>query len=551
MAVVREYGVLGPLEARVDGRSVDITTPKLRVLLAALLVSANRVVPVERLVGYLWDEPPASARKTVQIYVLRLRRLLGDDPDRPDVILTRPDGYLVSVADEHLDLSRFTAAATAAGRTDDPAGQAALLDRAEASWRGPALADVPSDSLRREVGPWLAEERVRAAERRARAYLELGRHAELVGDLVLLTEEHPWREPLWAHLVIALHRSGRQADALATYRAVDQRFRTELGVDVGPELRAAHQAVLSAERPVGQLPADLRGFAGRHAELAALEALLSADDSPVALISGAPGVGKTALAVRAAHRVRSRFPDGQLHADLRGFAAEPALEPAVVLARFLAALGVPPGRVPAELDERAAMFRSVVADRRVLIVLDDAASPAQVRPLLPGVPGCAVLLTSRHDLRGLGVRQALDRVRLSELDPAGALAVLAAQLGPDRCAAEPEAVSRLAALCGYLPLALRIAGAHLSADPYRRVSDYAASLSGPDRLARLSVDGDESSALLSAYTRSCAGLRPDDRTTLRRLASVGDFGSTEAAELLGTSPWRRCACWTGWPRSTW
>ncbi|MGX7824615.1 BTAD domain-containing putative transcriptional regulator [Actinokineospora sp. 24-640] len=528
------------MEVRVDGRQVEVSTPKLRVLLAALLARANRSVPVDRLVEHLWgDRPPASARKSLQIYVLRLRRLLADDPRRPALILTRPDGYLITVGDDALDLARFTAAVAASERAGSTAERAEWLDRAEACWRGPALADVPADALRQEVAPWLEEERVRAAERRAGAYLELGRHHEVLGDLVRLTGEHPWRETLWARLILALHRCGRQADALGVYRDLDRRFRAELGIDVGPELRAAHRAVLAAPAAVGGLPSDVRGFAGHGERLAEVEALLSAEqaDGPsIVLVCGAPGVGKTAFAVRLAHRLRARFPDGQLHVDLRGFAAETPLTPSEVLGRFLGALDVARERVPDDLDGRAALFRGLLADRRMLVVLDDARSAGQVQPLLPGIPGVAVLITSRDDLRALAVRQALDRVRLPALDPAAAMAVLAAQIGQARAAAEPAALARLAGLCAHLPLALRIAGAHLAADPHRTVADLAADLAGPGRLAALSIDGDDGPSVLTSVARSWTALRADDRAALCALSALGEFSSTEAARLLGTSP---------------
>lgn len=431
------FWVLGPLEVVRDGQRVAVNAPKLRVLLAALLVRPNATVSVDQLAERLWGEQaPPTARKSVQLYVLRLRRLLCDDTAPAPLIHTRPDGYLIRLEPERLDLLRFqrlTEAARDAARAGDRLAELSRLNEALACWRGPALSDVPSESLQREVVAQLAEDRLRATEQRMQVQLALGRHREIISELVQLTKEHPWQEPFWVQLILALQRSDRLADALDTYRTVHRMFGDELGIEPGPQLQRLHRTILAespefaapagAEEPappltICQLPADVHRFVGRTDPIDELTGLASAEDDErrrVVVISGPPGVGKTALAVHVAHLLRPRFADGQLYVNLQGHAADPAVAPAVALARFLGALGVSRDRIPGELEDRAALYRSVLSGRKMLLLLDNAAHADQVRPLLPGEPGCTVLITSRNDLRGLTVSPGADQLPLGVL----------------------------------------------------------------------------------------------------------------------------------------
>ncbi|MGW5052660.1 BTAD domain-containing putative transcriptional regulator [Actinokineospora sp. NPDC004072] len=528
------FRVLGQLAVLAGGRPVRLSAGKLHVMLAALLVNANQVVTIDQLADALWGaDPPAEARRTVQVYAVRLRRALGDDASAPRLVHTHPDGYSIEVAPDALDLTAFqrlraeAAAADAAGRH---ATAADLLAEALELWRGPALSGLRSDALQRDVVPRLAEERLLAIEHRVDLQLRLGRHREVVAELVRLTGEHPWREELWAQLVTALHRCGRQADAHAAYRKVRDLLRAELGVDPGERLRRAHQALLADAEPeqaaapppnpapVSQLPLGVRRFVGRAEHIARLTELLTADAvTPVVAISGPPGVGKTALALHVAHRLRDRFPDGQLYLNLRGFSAEPPVCACSALTRFLGDLGVPTGQQPVDVEDRAALFRSLLAGRRFLVVLDNAHHPDQVRPLLPATPGCAVLVTSRDDLRGLAATHDVDHLPVGVLTEAESAGVLADLLGGR---AEPAAVAELARSCAYLPLALRIAGANLAASPHRPVADYTAELARHGRVAGLAVDGDEQSAVRTAFDLSYLRLLPADQALFRLLGAV-------------------------------
>lgn len=533
------FGVLGPLVVMRDGRAEHLNGPKLRILLATLLLRANAVVPVSVIVRRLWEEdPPPTGRKTVQMYVLRLRRLLDDA-----VIETYPDGYLLRVGSEALDLARFRRSVRAA-RAASPNDELELLGAALRCWRGPVLEDVLSESLHREDVFPLVEELLRVQERFFDVSLELGRHRDVIGDLVRLTEEHPWHEAFWAQLITALHHTGRRADALQAYRTVRRRMTAELGVEPGAHLRQVHQAVLLADTAgtpplpaVAQLPSDVRRFIGRAAAIARLDELAfapgGADRNIV--ITGPPGIGKTALAVHVAHRWRYRFPDGQLYVNLQGFAADPPLSASTALTRFLGALGFARDQVPVEMGEQSALLRSALTGRRMVLLLDNAADAEQARPLLPGHPGCVVLITSRHDLRGLVVSPGAAVLPLDVFGAEESHAVLADMLGSDRVAAETDAVEQLAKTCAHLPLALRIAGANLAADPGCSVADYTTELHTRGRLAALEIDGDEQTAVRAAFDQSYRRLRVEDQALFRLLGLVPgpDIGLAAAAALAG------------------
>ncbi len=421
----------------------------------------------------------------------------------------------------------------------------------------PATLAVEAEAAR------LEEQRLAALEARIDADLACARHAVLIPELRKLVLDYPLRERLWGQLVLALYRSGRQADALSAYREIHQLLEAELGVEPGAALRRLHQRILSADAALDaparsapgaratpapvprQLSADVAGFTGRGEHLRRLGQLLGGDgQGPAALviaaIVGTAGVGKTALAVHWAHQVAGRFADGQLYVDLRGVARRPPLPPAEALAQLLRALGVPAAQVPPELEEAAGTYRSLLAGRRVLVVLDNAASPDQVRPLLPGSPTCLVVVTSRNQLRGLVAK---DDARLLTLDVLGrdeAAALVGRVIGDARVRAEPAATAELARLCAHLPLALRIAGANLADHPGQPIADYTAELAEGDRLAKLVVGGDEQTAVRSSLDLSYQRLAPPERRLFRLLGLVPgpDVSAAAAAALAGTTPER-------------
>jgi DNA-binding SARP family transcriptional activator len=534
-----EFRVLGPLEVTCAGRAVPIGAGKQRVVLAALLLRAGETVSVDRLIEHLWhDRQPAGARDTLYAYVMRLRKALvaGGLPAR--LIQTAASGYTIEVEPASLDLHRYrdlVGRAAPAATAGDLAAEAALLRGALDLWRGEVLANVPSESLVQEMAP-LLEERLQVWERRVDVDLRLGRAGELVGPLRALVEEHPARERFWAQLMLALYRSGRQAEALDAYRTVSTFLADELGVDPGADLRSTHRAILIGEeagvvsRPTTtptQLPPAPPDFVGRADLVDRVCALLSGDRASAAVtVSGSPGVGKSALALRVAHRLSGRFPDGQLYADL-GAEEQP-------LPRFLGALGVPPDRVPAAPDEQERLYRSRLAGRRVLVVLDNAAAADQVRPLLTGDPACPVLVTSRHTLPTLAAFHGARPVPVDVLTPAEARYLLGGMLGDDVVAAEPAAVAELARLCEYLPLALRIAAARLITRPWPRVADYVLELRADDRLSALAIDGDTGS-VRAAIDDSYTALDPDLRRFFRQLSLIpaGELTLRAVAALAG------------------
>ena len=571
-----ELCVLGPLELTVAGSTVRLGGHKQRLLLAALVCHANKVVSTGRLLQQLWDqEPPPSARKNLQTYVLNLRRMLGD----PGRVAHRPPGYSLVLGDGELDVERFRAlverarAAMAAARPGEAHG---LLKQALALWRGPAFADLDDAPTMLEETTALEEERLAATELRAEAELALGRHAELVPELSSLVAAQPLRERLRAQLMLALYRSGRQAEALAVYRQARQVMVEELGLEPGEDLRELERAILAGDRALdppasaaagaratapAQLPADVAEFTGRVVGLERLDALLTAgrDEGgaggpaegradggaeggavPIGAITGAAGVGKTALAVHWAHRVSGRFPDGQLYVDLHGYAATSPLRPIQALAALLRALGVAADRVPVEVEEAAGLYRSLLARKQVLVILDNAANATQVRPLLPGSSGCAVLVTSRDRLAGLIAREGARRLALGVLGPEESLTLLGRVLADGRVEAELPAARELARLCGLLPLALRIAAANLACQPDQTLAGYVAELRAGDRLERLSVDNDPQAAVRAAFDCSYAALTPDARLAFRRLGLVpGPDFSLPALARLTAAPVER------------
>jgi DNA-binding SARP family transcriptional activator/tetratricopeptide (TPR) repeat protein len=552
-----EFGLLGPLAVRCGDTVMPVQAGKQQAVLAALLLNANRIVSVGELAETLWGPvPPQSARVTVQNYVSRLRKALGDEGHSR--ICTRQRGYVISVADAELDTTRFEAILGAARRAamDGAWDTAAAQARAAlALWRGAPLADVESELLAVREVPRLAEMRLQAMETRIDADLHLGRHAEMTGELRQLASAHPLREHLHALLMLTLYRSGRQAEALAAYQAARRVLLEELGTEPGRELRSLHQQMLAADpclelpqQPTAmpsvprELPAAVPHFVGRASELTALTGLLNraGEQDPGALvvsaISGTPGVGKTALAIRWAHQVADRFPDGQLHANLRGFAASgiPAT-PAETIRGFLDVLGVPPERIPSAPEAQAGLFRSLLAKRKMLVVLDNARDEQQVRPLLPASPGSLVLVTSRSQLGGLAAADGAQLLTLDVLTHAEAVRLLTTRLGSGRAAAEPAAVDRIASLCACLPLALAVAAARAAARPRFPLSALAAELADTaDRLDALD-GGDPATSVRAVFSWSCQRLSHESARMFRLLGlhPGPDISVPAAASLAG------------------
>ncbi|GGN11955.1 SARP family transcriptional regulator [Lentzea pudingi] len=500
-----------------------------RVLLATLLLRANRFTSVDELVERVWEgEPPDldRAHKTLQTVVMRLRQALGD----ANCVRHERGGYLAEIEPEQLDLSRFRA----------------LVARQEygaalALWRGPVLGNVVSESLHRDEVPPLVEEQLAALEQRIEGDLTAGRSVDLVPELQELTRRHPLRDRFWGHLMLALYRSGRQAGALAAYRQVSEMLADELGIDPAPALRELHEQILRGEVAPPkeklvtprQLPPDLATFAGRETDVARL----AASEAPVLVISGTGGVGKTALAVHWAHRIAGRFEDGQLFVNLRGQDQARAMSSQEALKLVLKGLRV--DSVPVGLDEQVALYRSLVADRKLLLVLDNAANAEQVRPLLPASPAALTIITSRGDLRGLTLNDA-DLVRLPTLGDDGGLRLLARVLGADRVRAEADAAAALVRLCGGLPLALRIAAADLRAQDDMTIASRVTRLEA-DRLGELAVAGDPAAAVGVVFDESYAALPEDTRLVLRRLGVLPgvDFTANDAAVISGLPNVRR------------
>jgi DNA-binding SARP family transcriptional activator len=563
-----EVRAFGGLEIVGGSTGIRVGSRQRQVLLSLLVLHRGRVVPVSTLADRMWPAGQLDAAvvaSRVRVHLHRLRHALGE----PGAVRHQPPGYALAMASDRIDVHRFeelVRQGRAAGGRGDHAAAADLLRQALTLCRGPAfqgLEDVEELALEARR---LAELRLAAQAERIAAELALGEHAGLVAELQALVAEHPLRERFRAQLMTALHRAGRRADALAAYHAGRQILVEELGVEPGEECRelfrrilvggpvdeAAHPrpvgeaarpdpvAARSAEPPVPrQLPAGVAGFAGRVRQLRELDAALSATGPvPIAAVDGMAGAGKTALAVHWAHRVAHRFPDGQLYADLRGYAAGPALPPERVLGQFLGDLGEPAGQVPAELDRASARYRSLLAGRRMLVLLDNAAGADQVRPLLPGGRGCLVLVTSRDQLAGLVARDGARRVAVDVLAPAESVELLAGVLGADRVAAEPEVVAELAELCGHLPLALRIAAAGLATHPARPIAWYAAQLRDGDRLATLVPAGDEPAAVAASFGLSYRRLAPPVRRMFRLLGLPPgpELTAAVAAALAGTSP---------------
>jgi DNA-binding SARP family transcriptional activator/tetratricopeptide (TPR) repeat protein len=578
--------VLGPVEVRAaDGWLAG--PPQQRLILVVLALQAGQVVPVGELVDAVWDEePPRSAKASIQVLVTGLRRVLtalpGAGVDRCG------DGYRLRIAAGEVDARRFRTLVQVARKAGNSQAAMAAFDQALALWQGPALADVAGTAKIEAIRAGLTAERLSAMQDRVSVMLHLGRDREAAEELAGLLAANPLAERLAGMLMVAWCRSGRKADALQLFRDMRERLSDELAVEPGPELQRLHQRILAGdlalEAPAGgvapngrppagteepvaggdgllvmprQLPAAAAHFTGRAQELrmlyGSLQRLGRADGTVViSAIGGTPGVGKTALAVHWAHQVAERFPDGQLYVNLRGFGPSgPPMTAREAVCGFLESLGVPRDRIPAGADAQAGLYRSMLAGRRMLVVLDNAADEAQVRPLLPGSAGCLAVVTSRRPLPGLAAVEGALRISLDLMSEAEAGQLLAARLGARRVAAEPSAVSELAALCARLPLALAVAAVRAASSPGLALTSLTEQLR--DMRGRLDVlDAEDAASSVRAvfswsYQNLSApaarmfrllGTHPGPDISLPAAASLAGVPRTRArrilAELTGT-----------------
>ncbi|MFI9383160.1 BTAD domain-containing putative transcriptional regulator [Kutzneria sp. NPDC052558] len=513
-----ELRLLGTVRAIVDGREATLGGRQQRLVLAVLALHVNQPVAVTRMIDWIWPDPPRRAEHAVRVHVSQLRSALAEAE-----ILAQGPAYVLRTDPSCIDVHRFQDLVDRAKDAEDEA-RVALLDEALALWEGPALADVADPELRDRLCGGLQERRLLAAEDRYDAMLRLGQGRDLIHDLTAYVNRHPTRERPVGQLMLALYRDRQQALALEVFRRTREMLAEELGIDPGPELHRLELAILRNDPTLDPaavrldvpalLPAGVADFTGREAHLRRLDEDTAGGDAVViSTIAGAAGIGKTTLALHWAHRARPRFPDGQLYANLDGFAVGPPLRPEQVLFQFLRALGVPAEQVPADLAEASGLYRTVLADRRVLVVLDNAASAEQVRPLLPASHTCAVLVTSRNRLDGLVAINAARRISLDVMAADEAMDLLARILGRGRVDAEPEAAAELARGAAYLPLALRIAATSLSNHPGRPIADYLAELRGEGRLDALELD--ETVAVRSTFALSYGQLKPEAQWVFR------------------------------------
>ena len=578
--------LFGPVRAWRGDVELDLGTPRQRTVLGLLAMRANRAVSRDELIDGIWgDAPPPSAVNAVHVYVAGLRRAV--EPRRAHrapgrILIASGPGYLLRLRPDQLDVETFgqhVVSARESRERDDFPATIQSLDAALTLFQATPLSGIP--------GPWadierfrLGEMRLTAIEERIDAMLGLGRHAEAAAHLAGLVPEHPLRERLHGQLMLALYRCGRQADALAAFAGARGILIGQLGIEPGPELRRIHAQILAAHTDLepaavepaavepaavepaagptatdadrehavpAQLPADVPAFTGRTDELAELDRMLAATVSTdggapraivISAVSGTAGVGKTALVMHWAHRVRDSFPDGQLYVDLRGYDPDLPMTPADALAGFLRALGMANRDIPADVDERAAAYRSLLEGRRLLVVLDNAAGVEQVRGLLPGSSSCVVLVTSRDSLAGLVARYGARRLDLDTLPAGDAVTLLRALIG-ERVDAEPAAATSLAEQCARLPLALRIAAEMAATSPYAPLSDLVGELADAQRRLRLlDAGGDPRSEIRNVLSWSYHHLPAAAARSFRLLGlhPGPDLDPYAAAALTGTAP---------------
>ena len=548
-----KFQILGPLQVEVDSEPVELPGIRQQVIVATLLLNANRVVAMDRLLEAVYgeDQPP-TARAQVQISISSIRRLFHSRA-RNKVITTSAHGYIIRLGDGELDAQCFEETVTAARAARDLNNSAQAVAKyrdALRIWRGQALAGIDSQ-LVRAAAARLDELRVSTIEDRIALELDLGRHHELVGELAELVGEHPLRERLHGQLMLALYRCGRTAEALQAYRNVRRTMIDELGIDPSEQLQQLEYGVLTSDPALdlptrttvtsqakavapNLLPADIADFTGRANEVDQIHRYLIQPPEqgrlavPLVVIVGKGGVGKSALAVHAAHRMIEHFPDGQLFADLHGGDMRQA-SPARVLERFLRALGIQGSNVPEGIDERAEVYRNLLADRRILVLLDDVSSESQVLPLLPGNATAGVIIASRNALAGLA--GAL-RITANVFDPSMSVNMIAHIVGCARVHAQPEAAAALARHCGHLPLALRIAGARLIAKPHWSVQQLVERLADESR--RLDELRYGEMSIRPSISLTYESTDDQARRLFRRLAllDMADFSAWVGSALL-------------------
>jgi DNA-binding SARP family transcriptional activator/tetratricopeptide (TPR) repeat protein len=550
-----QFRVLGEVEVHVAGAPMPIRGARLLTLLAVLLVEANRPVTADQLVERVWGtvRQPARPANALQTQVTLLRRALVPVAD-VSIEWQAVSGYRLAVDDSTVDVHRFHSLIDQA-RTADADRSASLLTDALGLWRGSPFAGLEST--------WLAETRAALGRQRLAAQIQLndlhlrqGRHVALLPSLTDLADEHPLDEHLAGQLMLALYRSGRASDALDHFHQVRHRLNEELGTDPNAALKQLHQRMLNQDRELDlvgepaqhdttapvprQLPAAPSAFTGRAAELAALTSAVDSvtDGGPVVIsaLAGPGGIGKTWLALHWAHQNLHRFPDGQLFVDLLGFSPDkPPLPPATAVRGLLDAFGVAPGRIPADPDAQAGLLRSMVAGKRMVVLLDNAADATQVTPLLPGSASCTVLVTSRRHLTGLVARHGARHLSLDVLTEAESRAMLSGRLGAGRVAAEPAATDELVAYCGGFPLALSIVASRAATNPDLSLATLAAELRDA-RLDALDTD-DPAASLPVVLSWSWRTLTPEQAAVFKLLGVAPglDIGLAAAASLTGLS----------------
>src|ERR1700683_2121134 len=552
------FSVLGPIEVAIETKSLDLASSRQRVIITMLLLHVGRAVPPTRLMDALWDDdPPVTAKGQIQTCVSALRKQLKD-LGAEGLVSTSPAGYTIEIPEGSLDIVNFEKlaergrAAAAENRTQDAVRD---LRAALALWRGPAAADVPS-TLVQIAATRLNENRLSLVEECIQLELALGRHQILLGELSELVREHPLRETFRAQHMLALYRSARQAEALESFQQARKTLIAELGVEPGERLGALQQAILSRDtsldldsqaepRPAParssgqsvphQLPAAIPDFTGREKLLGKLVEFLSAPDPPeaprylpIASLNGQGGVGKTTLALHVAHAVSHRYPDGQLFLQVHGADGQPA-SPVELMASVLRSLGHPPVALPSEMAERTAIYRSWLAERKVLILLDDAYSVTEIMTLIPGSPSCGVIVTSRNPLSSLVGAQ---HYEVDDLDEDTSVQLLARVIGDERMRGEPTAARELVRLCGYLPLALRIVAAKLATRRHWAIAQMISRMTDEARrLDELALSGIGIRATLAT---SCHGLSEAARRLFVRLSLLGpvEFAPWVSAPLL-------------------
>jgi DNA-binding SARP family transcriptional activator len=545
-----EIRLLGPIEIVTDGSALDVGAPQQRLVLTALAADAGRLIGTESLIDRVWDEAPDGARRTLQVHLSRLRRLLDsarEDGHAPVRVLRRSGGYLLDIEPDRVDALRFRGLVERAhDRDSTDAERVKLLAAAMELWRGPPLGDLPGQWAATVRQAW-QQQYLDAAQDWAIASVQIGDVAPVLAPMAALTAEHPTVESLAAAFIRALYAAGQASDALDHYIVIRRHLTERLGTDPGPQLQQLYRQILDADPALApatgeahpgwtphQLPAPPPAFTGRSTELAQLDRPHDDADVVITVIDGMAGVGKTALAVEAAHRIAARYRDGQLYLDLRGYTedAEP-LEPAEALDHLLRGLGVPPAQIPAGADGRAGLYRTRLAGRRMLILLDNAASESQVASLMPGAPGCFVIATSRHQLAGLDHARRLSLDTLARSD-AVTLFVRCAGVGERFCS--PELLAELVELCGGLPLAIRIAAARLKSHPTWTLTHLVERLR--DRKHRLAELAAGQRSVAASFDLSYRRLNPEQQNAYQLLGQHPgpDIDEHATAALLDSTP---------------